>query len=134
MFTVRRLGELAELVRAGLAPYLRYSPGPESDALHPSVDHESGLAMPGISVNPLPAPGWWTLPLEDWLARRVCQYLRELREGAFPWIVAGRSVDVGPDNEPLLVDLRPVAWVSAQVVEEARERYYARLRTGGSTP
>ncbi|WP_116047796.1 DUF6098 family protein [Amycolatopsis palatopharyngis] len=133
MFTVRRLGELTELVAAGLAPYLRYSPGPEADALHPSTDHESGLLMPGIAVNPLPAPGWWTLPLEDWLARRVCQYLRELREGAYPWILSGSSVDVGPDNEPLLVDVRPVAWLSSPVILEARQRYHARLKVGEST-
>lgn len=59
MFTVHTLAELAELVRTGAAPYLRYSPGPESDAEHPSTDHESGIVMPGVSVNPLEAPRWW---------------------------------------------------------------------------
>ncbi|WP_228714217.1 DUF6098 family protein [Prauserella endophytica] len=133
MFTVHTLRELSELVGLGMAPYLRYSPGPESDASHPSTDHESGLLMPGVSVNPLAAPEWWSLPLEDWLARRVCQYLRELREGARPWVLDGKQVDFGPDNEPLLVDLQPVAWISPDLLEEARERYHSRLDAGTAT-
>lgn len=133
MFTVHSLRELAELTAQGVAPYLRYSPGPDADAAHPSKDHESGLMMPGVSVNPLPAPRWWTLPLEDWLARRVCQYLRELNEGARPWLLSGRPVDVGPDNEPLVVDVRPVAWVSPELVREAHDRYHSRLNAGVET-
>ncbi|WP_019816388.1 DUF6098 family protein [Saccharomonospora saliphila] len=131
--TVRSLTELAELVERDSAVYLRYSPGPESDAAHSSTDHESGLTMPGLAVNPLAAPGWWTLPVEDWLARRVCQYLRETAEGARPWLLSGRVVDIGPDNEPLLVDARPVAWVGAELVEEARTRYARRLTPGAAT-
>ncbi|WP_231641716.1 DUF6098 family protein [Saccharomonospora sp. NB11] len=133
MRTVRTLAQLAELVDSGDAPYLRYSPGPESDARHSSNDHESGLTMPGVSANPLEAPGWWTLPLEDWLARRVCQYLRELDEGARPWVLSGRQVDFGPDNEPLLVDIQPVAWLAPELVDEARERYQSRLNAGAAT-
>lgn len=131
--TVRTLAELADLTDRGVAPYLRYSPGPDSDAGHSSTDHESGLRMPGVAVNPLAAPGWWTLPLEDWLARRVCQYLRERDEGARPWVLSGRRVDFGPDNEPLLVDVRPVAWLGPELVDEARERYARRLKAGAAT-
>lgn len=130
MGRVDRLGELAELLGLGVPLYLRYSPGPESDAVHPSVDHESGLPMPGHSVNPLQPPRWWTLPVEDWLARRTCQYLRELREGAQPWVLTGTPADFGPDNEPLLVDIQPIAWLSGQLVREAHERYHSRLAAG----
>ncbi|WP_199435340.1 DUF6098 family protein [Qaidamihabitans albus] len=133
MFTVHTLRELTELTSLGVAPYLRYSPGPEADAGHPSTDHESGLVMPGLAVNPLPAPGWWSLPLEDWLARRVCQYLREVREGARPWLLSGRQIDFGPDNEPLLVDIEPVAWIDSALVDEAHRRYHARLNAGSET-
>ncbi len=133
MFTVHTLAELAELVRTGAAPYLRYSPGPESDAEHPSTDHESGIVMPGVSVNPLEAPRWWARPLEDWLARRVCQYLRELDEGARPWLLTGRRVDFGPDNEPLLVDITPVAWLAPELLDEARDRYTTRFDAGAAT-
>jgi hypothetical protein len=132
MRTLERLDELVELVELGVPAYLRYSPGPEADAAHPSVDHESGLAMPGHSANPLRSPAWWTLPVADWLARRVCQYLRELHEGARPWVLTGEVVDVGPDNEPLLVDVRPIAWLSAELVREAHHRYRDRLVAGRS--
>ncbi len=137
MFTVHTLAELAHLTRtresARESLYLRYSPGPESDAEYSSTDHESELVMPGVSVNPLAAPRWWTLPLEDWLARRVCQYLRKIDEGARPWLLTGRQVDFGPDNEPLLVDITPIAWISPELVDEARERYATRLHAGAAT-
>lgn len=133
MAHIDQLDELAELV-AGSAPlYLRYSPGPAADAEHPSIDHESGLPMPGHSVNPLNPPGWWTLPVQDWLARRTCQYLREVREGARPWVLTGDVVDRGPDNEPLLINTKPIAWLGQRLVEEAYRRYHDRLDAGKST-
>lgn len=133
MLVLNRLSELVELCQLGPELYLRYSPGPEADAVHPSTDHESGLLMSGVSANPLTPPSWWTLPVDDWLARKVCQYLREANEGARPWVLHGREVDIGPDNEPLLVDVRPVAWLDAQLVAEARERYVKRMRVGKAT-
>lgn len=120
------------LLDLGLPLYLRHSPGPEADAMHPSVDHESGLPMPGHSANPLRPPRWWTRPVEDWLASAVCQYLRELDEGARPWVLTGDVIDVGPDNEPLLVEVRPIAWLSAELVTEAQHHYRHRMRAGRS--
>ncbi len=132
MHRVERLDELVELLDLGIPLYLRYSPGPEADAAHPSVDHESGLPMPGHSANPLRPPGWWTLPAADWLARAVCQYLRENHEGARPWVLTGHVTDVGPDNEPLLVDVQPIAWLTAGAIAEAHQRYRDRLDAGRS--
>jgi hypothetical protein len=43
------------------------------------------------------------------VARAVCQYLREIQEGACPWVLTGRVADTGPDNEPLLVNIQPIA-------------------------
>jgi hypothetical protein len=131
--TLERLDELTRLVDGGLTVYLRYSPGPVADASHPSTDHESSLVMPGLSVNPLTPPGWWSLPVTDWVARRVCQYLRELEEGARPWVLTGRVIDFGPDNEPLVDDVRPIAWLSGSLVREAHRRYHARLNAGKAT-
>ncbi|NYI91930.1 hypothetical protein HNR02_005305 [Amycolatopsis endophytica] len=131
--TLRSLADLAQLLIPGAVVYVRYSPGPESDVGHPSTDHESGLRMPGVSVNPLNPPGWWSLPVEDWLARRICQYLHQQREGARPWVLGGTEVDFGPDNEPLLVDVEPIAWIADELVTEARERYHSRLDAGAST-
>jgi hypothetical protein len=133
MGVLTRLDDLEALLDTEVEPYLRYSPGPESDAVHPSKDHESGLLMPGVSVNPLRPPGWWTLPVRDWLARRVCQYLRELAENARPWVLTGRRIDFGPDNEPLLVDIVPIAWLSAELVVEAHEHYRHALNAGRET-
>jgi hypothetical protein len=130
MQTLTDLDELAELLELGLPVYLRYSPGPEADAEHPSVDHESGLPMPGHSANPLGPPGWWTRPVADWLARRVCQYLRRHHDGTRPWVLTGEVVDFGPDNEPLLVEVRPIAWLSDELVEQARLRYQRNMDAG----
>ncbi|SDC31727.1 DUF6098 family protein [Actinokineospora iranica] len=128
--TLGTLAELMELTRLTVPLYLRYSPGPIADLAHPSVDHESGLTMPGHSANPLAVPHWWTLPEEDWLARRICQYLREVHEGARPWVLTGDVADFGPDNEPLLVDVQPLAWVGRGLVTEALERYHTRFDSG----
>jgi hypothetical protein len=131
--TLERLDELTSLADSGMTVYLRYSPGPAADASHPSTDHESGLVMPGLSVNPLAPPGWWTLPAADWVARRICQYLRELDEGARPWVLTGDVIDFGPDNEPLVDHARPIAWLSESLVNEARRRYHERLDAGRAT-
>lgn len=133
MPTLGRLEELTDLLELGTRVYLRYSPGPAADTAHSSKDHESDLLMPGLSANPLWPPRWWTRPVEDWVARRVCQYLRELHEGARPWVLTGREVDFGPDNEPLLADVTPIAWVSAELVREAHQRYQDRFNVGQST-
>lgn len=131
--TLTRLAHLTALAARKPVLYLRYSPGPDADAEHPSRDHESGLTMPGLSVNPLTAPKWWTLPPVDWVARSVCQYLRELDEGARPWVLTGTQVDVGPDNEPLLVDVEPIAWLSDELLAEAHEHYRTRFDAGRAT-
>jgi hypothetical protein len=132
MRSLERLDELAELLDLGLPVYLRYSPGPEADQLHPSVDHESGLPMPGHSANPLSPPGWWTLPVTDWLARSICQYLQRAQGGSRPWVLTGDVVDIGPDNEPLLVGVKPIAWLTPRLVAEARDRYRHRLDAGNA--
>jgi hypothetical protein len=133
MPTLQRLGELTYLLEHSTTVYLRYSPGPLADAAHPSKDHESGLLMPGVSANPLQPPRWWSRPVEDWVARRVCQYLRELDEGARPWVLTGRVIDFGPDNEPLLVDVEPIAWLSSDLLREAHQHYREQLNAGQAT-
>jgi hypothetical protein len=133
MPTLDRLSELTLLIDHGEDVYLRYSPGPDADAVQPSKDHESGLLMSGVSANPLRPPRWWTRSAEDWVARRVCQYLRELDEGARPWVLTGRVVDFGPDNEPLLVDLQPIAWLSDELLDTARTHYREQLDAGQAT-
>lgn len=125
------LDDLADTVREHGRAYVRYSEGPERDA-GGSVDTESGLTLPGLSVNPLHAEAWWTRPFEDWLARQVCQYgeLSEKNPDRFAWVLTGVEVGRGPDCEPLLREVSPIARLDDQLLEEADRRYKARFRAG----
>ena len=63
-----------------------------------SIDTESGLELPGLSVNPLAAESWWTRPLRDWLARQLCQYrhLSEKNPARFAWTSSVAKWGAGP--------------------------------------
>ena len=125
------LSELADLVQGAETLYLRYSCGFEADRGSTSEDGESGLALPGLSVNPLTPEQWWTRPLEDWLARQICQY-RHLAEDEerFPWVLTGRCVGRGPDCEPLLADVKPLGLLHEDLLQEAERVYDERFDTG----
>lgn len=131
MREIDSLEELAAIVHRGRF-FVRYSEGPDSDAGAGSIDTESGIPLPGLSVNPLTPESWWTRPLEDWLARQVCQY-RELSEknpDRFAWVLTGREVGRGPDCEPLLVEVSPLARLSRTLLDEAEQVYRSRFHAG----
>lgn len=48
-------------------------------------------------------------------------------------MLTGEVVEFGPDNEPLLVEVRPVAWLSDELTEEARHHYRTRMDAGKAT-
>ena len=123
---VESLDDLAALVSAEPKLYLRFSSRSDPASDGPSVDGESGLEMPGVSANPLTPESWWTRPLPDWLARQVCNYvhLKEHEERRRPWVLRGEIVGRGPDNEPLLGDVEPIAVLSDEVLSEAKQRYH----------
>lgn len=129
---VDHLGHLAAVVRACPGLHVRYSSGPADDESRHSIDTESGLELPGLSVNPLDAEDWWTRPLEDWLARQLSQYrhLAEQDSDRIAWILRGELCGRGPDCEPLLRDVEPVAVLSEQLLEEARNRYEREFDAG----
>lgn len=129
---MKNLDQLAALVGAEPGLHVRYSKGPEHDAEERSIDTESGLELPGLSVNPLDAEAWWTRPLEDWLARQLCQYrhLADKNPDRYAWVLRGTVVGRGPDCEPLLSDVEPVADLSESVLEEAEERYRRNFDAG----
>lgn len=106
--------------------FVRFSKGPAHDADSGSRDYESGLDLPGLSVNPLAPEAWWRRPPKEWLARQICNYVH-LREDADDdrraWVLTGRVVGRGPDNEPLVTDHHPVAWLSDELIREAKELY-----------
>jgi len=126
------LAELETITAATEAVYVRYSKGPRHDAREKSIDTESGLELPGLSVNPLAPEPWWTRPAVDWLARQVCQYqhLRQQNPERHPWIVQGLVVARGPDCEPLLVDVHTIGVLSDRLLDEARQRYAERFDAG----
>ncbi|TPW77485.1 DUF6098 family protein [Schumannella soli] len=127
---VATLADLVELVSVVPGLHLRFSAGPAADASGTSRDGESGLELPGLSANPLDAEAWWARPTEDWLARQIQQYAHLGRGDAFAWVLRGSIVGRGPDCEPLLLDVEPIARLSERVLDEAAELYRARFDAG----
>lgn len=121
---LQSLDELCEV--AGGDVFVRFSKGPADDAESGSRDYESGLQLPGLSVNPLAPESWWRRPEREWLARQICNYVHiqeQSDDGRRAWVLTGRVVARGPDNEPLVSDYRPVAWLSDDLIGEAKEVY-----------
>ncbi len=106
--------------------YLRWSRGPEADLADEtgSLDDLTRVPLPGLSVTALSVEDWWQdRPLRLWVARRLydyCHLRRDKAPGVHPWVLTGTEIARGPDNEPLLVDARPLARVSEHVMNEAR--------------
>jgi hypothetical protein len=144
---IREIGSLdalVELVTSADDPlYVRFASPEERDGSGGSVDHESGLRLPGLSVNPLCPPSWWQgRPAKHWIARQVRTY-QHLQSGDGDrrcWVVTGTVVDRGPDNEPLLEDMTVVGAVADTVVRECERqrpespRDEDRPETDGSAP
>ena len=125
---VQSLEQLCSLVAPDA--FVRFSKGPRDDADATSRDYESGLDLPGLSVNPLKPEDWWTRPLDEWLARQICNYVHIAEESddeRRAWVLTGRVTSRGPDNEPLVDDYEPVAWLSDEVLEEAKRLYEQRF-------
>lgn len=132
MQEVFSLAQLEDMCMGAVPLFVRYSKGPVDDARGGSVDTESGCVLPGLSVNPLSPEPWWTRPVQDWLARQLCQYkhLRDKNERRRAWVVTGQVVGRGPDCEPLLVDCEFVAIVSPAALAEAESRYASSFDAG----
>jgi hypothetical protein len=129
---LQSISELEDLVRGEPDLYIRYSEGYEADRDSGSVDTESGLELPGLSVNPLRPEAWWTRPLQDWLARQLCQYkhLKEKNPDRYAWVARGECIARGPDCEPLLADVTPVARLADVLLDEAQRIYDDRFDAG----
>jgi hypothetical protein len=117
------LDEVVELVKSGRPLYVRWSRGPTYDEENTSCDELTGVELPGLSANPLALEVWWQdRPFDLWIARRLYDY-RHLREqrgpGVRPWLLEGHEVGRGPDNEPLVICDRAVAWLHNDLVEHA---------------
>ncbi|MET4224558.1 DUF6098 family protein [Oerskovia enterophila] len=130
MFSVQTLAELAELVELGEPLYVRYSEGPEADTAETSIDYESGCALPGLSVNPLAPEPWWDRPVEHWVARQLHQYVHLAAGGRYAWVLTGVVVGRGPDCEPLIARVQPVARLADPVIDEAARLYQEAFDVG----
>ncbi len=126
------LEALTDIVASDSEVYLRHSKGPRADAVEgPSKDYEAKLTLPGLSVTTISPEPWWHRPVEDWVARRIRKYAELSRqEDRFAWLLKGRVVGRGPDHEPLLTDIRPLARLSHSVLDEAAHRYRERFDVG----
>lgn len=124
---VSGISELASLVKHRGTIHVRFSEGPDEDARQARVDAESGLQMPGVSAYALSPPEWWKRPLEDWLARQLCQYVDLTATGRRAWLLTGTEMGEGPDREALLGHIRPVGWIAPELLAEAQERYQERF-------
>ncbi|MEU9591087.1 DUF6098 family protein [Streptomyces sp. NPDC048219] len=133
---VRTLAELADLVEHHRGLYVRWSRGPGTDLPRvSSTDELTGVAMPGLSANPLDVEEWWAdRPVRVWAARRLYDYghlLHDKGRGVRPWVLTGREAGRGPDNEPLVTDARPMCWIAPRVIEEARSEVERQERPWG---
>lgn len=125
------LDDLADLVTRRPDVFLRYSEGPDTDRHDTaSCDYEADVVMPGLSVSTIAPEPWWPRPALDWIARRIRQYAQLHEPGRYPWVLTGRIVGHGPDHEPLVTDVRPLARLGDRTLAEAAARYRARFKVG----
>ncbi|MBI0376963.1 hypothetical protein JBE27_11955 [Streptomyces albiflaviniger] len=127
--TYTALHQLVELIEQGSPVFVRWSRGPEADLEGSAVSRDglTGMKMPGLSANPLVFEEWAKdLPTTVWVARRLCDYLhlRDDDQGSTdvrPWVLKGEETGRGPDNEPLVREVEPVAWIAESVIAEAED-------------
>jgi hypothetical protein len=130
--SINSLEELTELACSNTTVFLRYSLGPDEDAATVSRDYEAQLDLPGLPVTTLRPESWWSREPADWVARRVCKYvgLAQQDPRRRPWLLTGQIVGYGPDHEPLIGQVHPLAWLGDELVQEARRRYEERFDVG----
>lgn len=123
--TYTSLDQLVQLIETGEPVYVRWSRGPHADRLNSagSRDELTGTELPGLSANPLQPEAWWCdRPVALWVARRLYDYSHLRHDkgpGISPWVLVGEEAGRGPDNEPLVRHIRPVAWIANSVIDEA---------------
>jgi hypothetical protein len=122
--TLRTLDEVADRIRRHDQLYVRWSRGPGTDLRDVSSrDELTGVPLPGLSANSLDVESWWRdRSVRVWAARRLydyCHLPRHRGADVRPWLLRGRESGRGPDNEPLVTEVEPLAWIDPAVIEEA---------------
>lgn len=117
---LRSLDEVVAFVGDRADVFVRWSFGPAADVDGVSRDALTGTRLPGLCANPMAVERWWQgRPRRSWMARRLCDYEHLAAKAAKPWLLRGREVARGPDNEPLVELLEPLAWIADEAVAEA---------------
>jgi hypothetical protein len=133
MRTITTLDELTGLAQRRPRLFVRWSRGPDADAAGTSSDDLTGSRLPGLSASPLAVEPWWgDRPLRLWIARRLHDYSHlehDKGPGVRPWLLEGEECGRGPDNEPLVDSVQPVAWIADDIIAEA-ERVVAEQNAG----
>jgi hypothetical protein len=125
--TLQALDQLVDLVAARSDLYVRWSRGPDIDLTTTSKDELTGADLPGLCAHPLQVQPWWS-PRPDgvWIARRLYDYRHLAREaGVAPWVLQGEEVSRGPDDEPIVRCVRPIALLAPELVDEAEATVHA---------
>jgi hypothetical protein len=131
--TIDDLDALTDLVSRERSLFVRWSRGPAFDVESRSRDELTGVPLPGLCANPLSVEAWWgDRPVRTWVARRLYDY-RHLQDqrgpDVRPWVLEGIECGRGPDNEPLVGDVRPIAWVADHVIADAIDEVHRASRT-----
>lgn len=122
MKTVRGMDELVALVEGlrveGKRAFVRWSKSPVADCRRgASTNWQTGRDEAGLSCNPLTPESWWLAngrTAAGWVEMQVrdYSYMRFQNPGARAWVLTGTEVGRGSDNEPLVADAAPVAWIA----------------------
>jgi hypothetical protein len=99
--------------------YVRYTPDLDADLKYEtSTNHQNGDLLAGLSVNP---------------ANQLTEYVYCSTSNTICYLLTGREVGRGPDNEPLLKGISPVAIVDYDVIHaalaERKSSRYAKIAT-----
>ena len=119
------LSQVVELCANQPNVYLRFSYTPDDRDAAARRERESGYLLPGVPAWPLCPESWWGAGSRVWVARQLARRGYLARAGAEPWLVTGEVRGRGPDCEPLIANLTPVAHIHTRVLAEADETYGA---------
>jgi len=119
------LGEVVSLCGTRANVYVRFSYTPDDRDAEARRERESGNLLPGVPAWPMRPEPWWAAGARVWIARQLSRHAHRAHAGAEPWLVAGEERGRGPDCEPLVARLTPLARIDQSVLTEAEEAYAA---------
>lgn len=105
--------------------YLRFSYTPDDSDSSARRERESGYLLPGVPAWPLCPEPWWGAGSRTWIARQLTRHSHLAHSAIEPWLVTGQLRGRGPDCEPLIAHVTPLARVGHKALLEADESYAA---------